>query len=438
MRRLSYLLFVLVVFLPSWTARGQDSLSETEQNIVRIVHEINDQSLALLEKTVNINSGTMNYEGVRAVADIFDAEFGDLGFITEWVPGDGFSRSGHLFARRRGTGPHLLLIGHLDTVFEADSPFQKYLLTSDSTASGPGTTDMKGGDVIIIAAIRALKMAGLLDRLSITVAFLGDEESTGKPLDLSRAALMDAADEADIAIAFEDGDDSFRTAVIARRGFTNWTLTVHARPAHSSVIFSENIGAGAIFETARILNGFYTEMSGEEYLTFNPGSIVGGTQITVDAQHSRGTAFGKSNVIAEHASVTGDLRTISIEQRESAKARMRAVVSSHLPGGQATIEFRDSSPPLSPTEGNRRLLAMLDKTSRDLGYGPVTAVNPGEAGAADISYTAGRVEMALDGLGLMGKGGHTVKEEADLNTLPMQTARAAILFYRLSLDAQAR
>ena len=81
---------------------------------------------------------------------------------------------------------------------------------------------------------------------------------------------------------------------------------------------------------------------------------------------------------------------------------------------------------------------MLDKTSRDLGYGPVTAVNPGEAGAADISYTAGRVEMALDGLGLMGKGGHTVKEEADLNTLPMQTARAAILFYRLSLDAQAR
>jgi len=111
---------------------------------------------------------------------------------------------------------------------------------------------------------------------------------------------------------------------------------------------------------------------------------------------------------------------------------MRAIVADNLPHTNAEIEFTDGYPPMAPTEGNERLLTLLDQVSRDLGQGPVTAVDPRRAGAADIAFTTGRVEMALDGLGLMGDYGHTVEETGDLRSLPLQTKRTAVLLYRLS------
>jgi glutamate carboxypeptidase len=324
------------------------------------------------------------------------------------------------------------MIGHLDTVFEPDSPFQKYERLSESKARGPGVSDMKGGNVIILEALRALNEVGALDRMTVTVILIGDEESSGRPLELSRKVLLEAAEAADIALAFENGDDQLDTAVIARRGYTGWKLEVTGKPGHSSQVFKENMGYGAIYEAARILSSFYQELEGEENLTFNPGVIVGGTTIDYDAAQSSGTAFGKSNVIAERTTVAGDLRTLTIEQRESAKDRMRAIVSQHLNGATAEITFSDGYPPLGPTDGNRRLLSLLDQTSRDLGFGGVSAVDPSQAGAADVSFTAGLVDMALDGLGLLGADNHTVHETADLSLLPIQAKRAAILMHRVA------
>jgi glutamate carboxypeptidase len=111
---------------------------------------------------------------------------------------------------------------------------------------------------------------------------------------------------------------------------------------------------------------------------------------------------------------------------------MEAIVAAPLPGTRSSIAFEEGYPPLAPTEGNERLLAMYDRASRDVGAGPVAAVNPDLAGAADVSFVAGHVPMILDGIGLMGDGGHTVNETADLRTLPTQTKRAALLLYRLS------
>ena len=265
-----------------------------------------------------------------------------------------------------------------------------------------------------------------------TVVLIGDEESSGRPLSLSRAALIEAATEADIALGFEDGDSNPETAVIARRGYTDWQLDVSGTPAHSSLIFREEIGYGASFEAARILDGFRRELAGEQYLTFNAGLVLAGTTIEHDAANASGQAFGKPNVIPEKVVATGELRTLSAEQEASARERMQAIVRDHLPGTSAAITFTDGYPPLAPTEGNRRLLSLYDQASRDLGFGPVSAVDPAAAGAADISFTAGLVEMALDGLGLMGSGGHTTDETADLSTLPSQTKRAALLMYRLA------
>ena len=130
--------------------------------------------------------------------------------------------------------------------------------------------------------------------------------------------------------------------------------------------------------------------------------------------------------------VTGDLRAISLPQLEEARAKMAFVTRQGLPGTSAAIMFDDGYPPLAPTEGNHRLLSMFDRVSRDLGAGPVTAVDPRNAGAADVSFTAGLVDMALDGLGPGGGDDHTVDEWIDLPTLALQTKRAAVLIHRLT------
>jgi glutamate carboxypeptidase len=376
----------------------------------------------------------MNFAGVRAVGREFEPRFADMGFETRWVDGSAWGRAGHLIATHLAPepGPHALLIGHLDTVFEADSPFQRYEPVGETLARGPGTTDMKGGNVVMLLALAALREAGALERLSVTAILIGDEEKLGSPVRLARADLVQAAERADFAIGFEDGDGNPRTAVIARRGSTRWELVATGRPAHSSQIFREEIGSGAIFKTAIVLAEFHEALAGEANLTFNPGMIVGGTEVTTDPEQSRGTAFGKSNVIAESAHVTGDLRALTAGQLQRAKARMREIVSRELEQTSAKIVFHDVYPPLAPNAGNRELLAKFDRSSRDLGFGPVTAVDPARAGAADISFTAGLVEMALDGVGLMGEGGHTENEIADLSTLPTQAKRVAVTLWRLS------
>lgn len=426
------LLLLLLTAVPG-IAMAQTAVPVSpEEIIVQHVDEEYGRAIELLEKSVIVNSGTMNFEGVRQVGDIFREEFDALGFSTEWVEGAPFGRAGHLVAVRAAGGPKLLLIGHLDTVFPADSPFREFEIVDEHFAKGPGTTDMKGGNVIMIQALRALRAAGLLDEVSITAVLTGEEEKSGKPLSLSKAALIDAATWADYAIGFEDGDGNPETAVISRRGSTDWDLTVTGRPAHSSQIFKPDYGYGAIYEAARILNLFRRQLSRMENLTFNPGFIVGGTETSHDADASTGTAFGKTNVIAESVHVRGDIRAITPEQLEKAQDRMREIVADHLTLTDASIVFGEGYPPMAPDDGNRALLEMFDGISQELGLGAVRAVDPRNAGAADISFAAEHVEMAMDGVGLMGSGGHTVDEVADLRTLPQQTKRVAVLMYRLS------
>ena len=414
------------------------SLGAVERSIAKAVDTHNSDALALLERMVNINSGTMNFAGVRQVGDVLRAQFDSLGFKTRWVDGAAFHRAGHLVAEHPGPGPKILLIGHLDTVFEPSSPFQRFERLNDSTARGPGVIDMKGGDVIMLYALRALKDAGVLDRMNVVAVFDGDEEEAGAPLDAARRALVDAATGARAAIGFEDGAADPRTAVIARRSAGSWTVRTSGQPAHSSQIFKPTVGAGAVYEAARIVHEFYAKLSGEQYLTFNPGLAAGGTLVKVDTTGTEGTVSGKRNVVAERMVVTGDLRTLSPTQEAKAKRTMQEIVARHLPLTSATIEFDDGYPPMAPTAGNRRLLAMYDRASRDLGRGPVTAVDPSRAGAADVSFVASKVAMIIDGIGLSGHDDHTEKETADLRMLAPQTQRAALLLYRLTEGASSR
>lgn len=428
---MAVMLVVAVTLLtPALTA--QTGLNAGERAVVEAVDSGNAAAMALLERIVNQNSGTQNLAGVRAVGAVLRAEFDALGFKTEWVDGASWGRAGHLIAVHSGPSPKILLIGHLDTVFEADSPFQQFERIDADHARGPGIIDMKGGDVIMLLALRALKSAGALDRMNITVVMTGDEEAPGRPTSAARAALVAAASGAVAALGFEDGDGDPSHAIIARRGTTSWRLDVTGTGGHSSQVFGSELGAGAIYEAARIVNGFREKLAGEAHLTFNPGVFLGGTAVDYDAANSSGTASGKTNVVAARATVAGDLRALTVDQFARAKQVMRDVVAQSLPRTAAEISFDDSYPPLAPTAGNEKLLVMYDQASRDLGFGPVIAVSPDKAGAADVSFVAATVPMIVDAIGLKGTDDHSPKETADLRTLSMQAKRAAILIARLT------
>ena len=407
-------------------------LSRTERKIVEKVKSLDEASISFLEEVVNINSGSLNKKGVKEVGTVFNQAFKEIGFQTRWIDmPEEMNRAGHLFASIDGNrGKKLLLIGHLDTVFEENSPFQSFERLNDSMAYGPGANDMKGGDVVVLFALKALADLNLLKDSSITVAFTGDEESTGKPLSISRKDLIDAGKAADIALGFENAT-GFDNATIARRGASGWQVEVQGKRAHSSGIFNERVGAGAIFEMSRILNAFYEEVRGEEYLTFNPGTLLGGTFVEYGKQTSRGEVFGKTNVVAQKAIVNGGLRFISEEQKENARAKMREIVSQNLPQTTAEIHFTDSYPAMGPTEGNEALLEQLSEVSQDLGFGPVSGYDPGRRGAADISFVANDVD-GLDGLGTMGNGAHTPQETVNLKTMNALIQRTAVLIYRLT------
>ncbi|WP_179349697.1 M20/M25/M40 family metallo-hydrolase [Winogradskyella pacifica] len=405
-----------------------------EKSIIKAVDKHSENAIDLIKESVNINSGTMNFEGVKTVGRLFQKELDKLGFKTELTNGDAYGRAVHLIATRKGKkGPKFLMIGHLDTVFELDSPFQDYTMLNDSIMKGPGVADMKGGDVIIILAMQALHEAGLLDDMSIEIVMTGDEEKSGDPLELSKKALIDAAKRADIALGFENGDNNPKTIVVSRRGSADWQLKVNGNPAHSSQIFTEAIGAGAIYETSRILNEFYVQLAKEKDLTFNPGFIIGGTRLQPDEDGTGGHAFGKTNVVSQDVIVRGDLRAVSLDQLVKAKATMERIVSENYPKTNAELTFSAGAyPPLAKTDGNVKLLGYYNTVSQDLGFGPVKAVNPRNAGAADISFTSEYVDMAIDGLGLTGGGDdHTINETGDLNTVATQAKITAVLMYRL-------
>jgi glutamate carboxypeptidase len=424
---------IAAISLATSIAAHATNLSPIEHEIITSIKADASAMVALLEQSVKINSGTMNQAGVRAVGKLFRTELDQLGFKTHWaeMPAE-MQRAGHLIAEHEGTqGKRVLLIGHLDTVFEKDSLVPLWV-RKDDKVWGQGVIDMKGGDVVIIGALRALHAVGALKDTQIQVVFSGDEEHVGSPQDIARADLINAAKRSDVALAFEsmmqdkEGKD---TATVGRRAIGRFALKVTGKQGHSAGLFSSG-GYGAIYETARILNSFREQLI-EPNLTFNAGSILGGTEVSYDPQTNKGTVFGKNNVIPQVALVEGDLRYLTEEQRDQTRARMQKIVAQHLPGTCAEIRFSEIYPPMTPTAGNLKLLAMFSEASSDAGLGTIDAIAPGLRGAGDVQFAAPYVDT-LDGLGAAGGGDHSPAEYVELPSLERATIRAALMIYRLT------
>jgi glutamate carboxypeptidase len=426
------LLFLLIPLSPAVAL----ALNPAEQRMAQTVEQEAERTVHLLERTVNQNSGTLNLEGVAAVGAMMRAELEPLGFEVRWIDMRETGRAGHIVATHRGsgTGKRLLLIGHLDTVFEPDSPFQRFA-RDGNRATGPGVGDCKGGNAVIIAALRAMQAAGTLDDADIMVIFTGDEERPGAPMAIARRDLIEAGRNSDVALEFENlaRENGRDFGTIARRSSTSWTLRARGRTGHSSGIFRDELGYGAIYEMARILDSFRRELP-EPNLTYNVGVIGGGTPAEMDEQGLRIAASGKTNIVAETAIARGDIRTLSAEQEARVRERMQAIVAQHLPQTSAELVFaEDGYPPMAPTDGNRRLLASLNIVNRDLGLPEMPEYDPARRGAADSSFVAGDVDV-LAGMGAAGGGAHAEGEHVELDSLVRQAQRIAIFMTRLSRE----
>lgn len=405
-------------------ARAQQ-LSSDEQKIIKYIDENEAAAVKFLGQVVDIESPTEDITGVKAAGAAFAKELQMLGMNVRWIdmPPE-TKRAGHLFAESSGTrGKRILILGHLDTVLRGER-FRK----EGSTVYGTGVADMKGGDVIALYALKALAAGGFLKDTRIILMFTGDEESSCDPVSLCRGDMIEAAKRSDLVLSFEGTVRN--TATVGRRGASSWTLTVEARTGHSSGIFGEGMGYGAIFEASRIMNSFREKLGNEKYLTFNPALYLGGT--TVDDLGTSGSATGKSNVVPAKVVVHGDLRFISKEQKDAARLRMREIVAASLPGTRSSITFADGIPSMTPVQRNYDLLKQLDEVSRDLGFGAVEALDPGERGAGDVAFVSDLIP-ALDGIGMGGGSkSHSKGESAKLDNFTMLTKRAAVLLYRLT------
>ncbi|WP_338643621.1 M20/M25/M40 family metallo-hydrolase [Novosphingobium olei] len=413
--------------------------SPQERTMIATVDKEQGRTLALLEKLVNQNSGSRNIAGNKAVIAMLTPEFEALGFKVTFLPMEQTGRAGHLLATHGGTkgARRLLLIGHTDTVFEPDSPFQKFTRAGDK-AMGPGVADDKGGVVTILAALRAMQAAGTLKSANIEVFLTGDEEDAGDPQSAARADLIAAGKRADAALDFEGlvrmaGADGKPVDMgsIARRSAFSWTLTVEAKSGHSSGVFGAD-GDGAIYALARMIAAFRAEVP-EPNLTLNVGLIGGGALATLDADQARVSASGKTNIIPAKALARGDLRTLSPEQHAAAVAKMQAIVARPYPGATARLAFEDGYPPMAPTQANKALLGKLNAVNAALGLPAMPALDPAKRGAGDISFVAADVP-GLAGLGPASSGDHTPAETVDVPSIWLQAKRAALLMSRLAAE----
>lgn len=433
------------------SAFGQTAIAPVESTMIRSVDTQTRPAVAWLEKIVNINSGTMNIPGVIAVKDEMDARLRALGFKTKWNPMDEAHRAGDLVAEHPcptgagNCGTRMLLIGHMDTVFEKDSNFQSYSMVPDGSgdvATGPGVNDMKGGLVVMMVALGAMQSAGVLDTAEIRVVLSGDEERHGDPIEVTRRDMIDAAKQSDVAFEFESGvrlrepnkapGTGVDTISISRRSSVTWHLDTTGKSGHSSQIFSNNMGFGAIYEMTRILDAFRTQLP-EPGLTFNVGLMMGGATAALDQSMLGGRAMGKANVIPPTAIAIGDIRTLDDGQTERVEQKMREIVTKHLPRTGATISFDEAYPAMPVTEEGHDLVKQLNAVNATLGFPPMPELDPMLRGAGDISFVAQYIP-GLVGVGAMGEGAHAEGETVFLDSIAKQAKRDALMMYRLSQE----
>ena len=424
-RRAALALLILALGAP---LPSHAELDSAERGIGTWVTARNDEMVSLLERWVDMNTGTWNRAGLESFAGELVAPLVELGFEVELesdeidYPGRGRVGIGPVIVARRagpdGGGQRFLLVGHYDTVFEPDSAFQRDRLDADdpSRARGPGVADMKGGLVVMLYALRALAENGNLDRAHWTVLLNPDEEIGSLS---SRPRIEREAREATLGFVFESARASGQM-VRSRRGLGQFYLTVRGVAAHAGGSHSE--GRNAVLSLARKIEEIEALTDYDAGLTLNTGIFSGGT---------------KRNIVPEFAEAWIDLRYDEPTQGEQTFVRLRRIAArTHVEGTHGELWGKLHRPPKRATPATQELLELHAEIVRDLGSEIPPPIHAG--GGTDGSLMAAMGLPTLDSMGVCGGAAHTDREFALLESLPQRAAITAILLLRLALRPPER
>ena len=402
---------------------SEPRLTSVELEILNWITNQQSDMVDLLRTITNINSGSFNKAGMDRIASIFADELSNLGFSTSTLAGGviempscpnsnlSFDVADHLLATRSGSGARLLLMGHMDTVFPPDSPFQEFSL-EDGLIRGPGVFDMKGGLVVMLYALKALDEFGLLDDKTISVLLNSDEEVGSLS---SRQHLEQQARQHDYGLVFEGSVNN--NQIRQRKGLGQARFVVHGRASHAGAAHQD--GRSAIRELAYKIIEIEDMTDYETGLTVNVGLVSGGEA---------------RNMVAPCAEAYVDLRYPLPQQGEAARQKFEDIAASlySVPADSdeisAELWVNLHRPPKIPTPASDRLLY------RTVAIGALLGEQIGIAdsgGGTDGSLTQAAGLPTLDSLGLIGSGGHSQREQAELSSFVRTTRRAAILIYRL-------
>ncbi len=407
-----------------WAAEvDEPPLSAAEQNIVSWVNSQEENMVRLLETITNINSGSLNKSGLDEISEIFIAELGNMDFAISKLPGSfidmphcpnsdlSLDLADHVLASRSGDKNKLLLMGHMDTVFPSDSPFQEFRVDG-GLISGPGVFDMKGGLVVMLYALKALNQFGLLENQHISVLLNSDEEVGSLS---SRPYLEQQALLHDYGLVFEGSVSN--NQIRHRKGLGQARFVVNGRASHAGAAHQD--GRSAIRELAYKIIELENMTDYESGLTVNVGLVSGGEA---------------RNMVAPCAEAYVDLRYPSLEQGVAAKQEFESIAAS-LYGFPADSDEVNTDvwinlhrPPKIPTAESDFLLNRTIAIGRLLGE-QIGISDSG--GGTDGSLTQALGLPTLDSLGLIGNGGHSQREQAELSSFTQTTSRAAILIHRL-------
>ncbi|HEX7068175.1 MAG TPA: M20 family metallopeptidase [Candidatus Limnocylindria bacterium] len=366
--------------------------------------------LAELERLVNIDCGSYTASGVNEVADFVADALRELGADVRRVPHEpepGRHQLGDLvIGRLNGAGPRLLVIGHMDTVFDPGTAAARPYRSGDGRAHGPGVTDMKAGLLAGLHALAALLEAG--ERPSVTFVANPDEEIGST---FSTPYIRELAPDHDAALVLEcaraNGD-----IVSSRKGIADYHLTLVGRAAHAGV--EPEKGRSAILEAAHQVLALHALNGRWPSVTVNAGVVEGGT---------------RPNVVAERCELKVDLRAATVDAFDAAAAEVERIAASPtVDGVSVTVERIAGHPPMEKSAASSRLVDLAISIAGDLGFALADAAT---GGASDANTCAALGVPTLDGLGPVGGDDHSVDEWLDLSSVVPRTLLLATLIGRI-------
>lgn len=390
--------------------------ANSTDNVLQAAQAANQEQLDLLSTLVNIDSGTGDVDGGRKIAAIMIPKLKALGASIETVPAELPGLPENVVATIEGTGKgRVLMIGHMDTVFEPGTAKQRPYRVEGTHARGPGVADEKGGVVEGYYALKLIHDLGFKDFRRITFLIETSEER-GSPG--TRQLIKRLLADADVELNLEPGDPP-DTLTVWRKGSVTFHIDVKGKAAHAGV--NPQDGHNAALELVHQIAGL------KAFPQWGPG-------ITVNLTILR--AGERNNIIPDAASAQVNARVLKSEQVDQIERVLkRNALHVTVPGTSVTVTSEPAFPPLPRNPDTDALAARAKSFYRDIGKDIQMG---GNGGASQSALAAEAGVPALDGLGPVGGGFHSDREYADLESVTPRLYLLTKLIMSLGSDSLRR